>query len=36
VAYNLHSVHIGRELGIEILTPAAYWEILVPWAALWR
>ena len=31
-----NAVHISRELGIEILTPIAYWDILRPWAALWR
>ena len=31
-----NAVHIGRELGIEVLTPIAHWEILRPWAALWR
>jgi hypothetical protein len=31
-----NAVHIGRELGIEVLTPIAYWDILGPWAALWR
>ncbi len=28
--------HIRRELGIEIFTPIAHWEMLRPWAALWR
>lgn len=28
--------HISRELGIEILTPIAHWEMLMPWAVLWR
>jgi hypothetical protein len=28
--------HIERELGIRILTPIAHWEMLRPWAALWR
>ncbi|MEF3367022.1 hypothetical protein V3H18_10805 [Methylocystis sp. 9N] len=28
--------HIERELGIRILTPVTHWELLRPWAALWR
>jgi hypothetical protein len=28
--------HIGRELGLRILRPIDYWEMLLPWAALWR
>jgi hypothetical protein len=28
--------HVSRELGLEILTPAAHWKMLEPWAALWR
>lgn len=28
--------HVERELGIRILTPITYWEMLRPWAALWR
>jgi hypothetical protein len=28
--------HIERELGIRILTPITHWEMLEPWAALWR
>ena len=31
-----NAAHIERELGIRILTPITYWEILRPWAALWR
>ena len=31
-----NAAHIGRELGIEILRPTAHWEMLRPWAALWR
>ena len=31
-----NAVPIERELGIQILTPIMYWEILRPWAALWR
>lgn len=27
---------IRRELGIRILTPITHWEMLRPWAALWR
>ena len=30
-----NAAHIERELGIHILTPIAYWEILRPWTALW-
>ena len=28
--------HIERILSIQILTPITYWEMLRPWAALWR
>jgi hypothetical protein len=28
--------HIERELGIRVLTPIVHWEMLRPWAALWR
>ena len=31
-----NAAHIERQLGIRILTPAAYWDILEPWATLWR
>lgn len=31
-----NAVHIGRELGIEVMTPITHWEILKPWAALWH
>jgi hypothetical protein len=31
-----NAAHVERELGIRILTPIAHWEILKPWAALWR
>ena len=31
-----NAAHIERELGIRILTPIMHWEILRPWAALWR
>ena len=27
--------HICRHLGIRVLTPIGYWEMLRPWAALW-
>ncbi|MCL4711867.1 MAG: hypothetical protein KJZ73_11530 [Pseudorhodoplanes sp.] len=30
-----NAAHIERELGIRILTPITYWEMLRPWAALW-
>lgn len=28
--------HIERELGIRVLTPMIHWEMLRPWASLWR
>jgi hypothetical protein len=28
--------HIERELGIRIMTPVMHWDMLRPWAALWR
>jgi hypothetical protein len=31
-----NALHIERELGILILTPMTHWEMLRPWAALWR
>jgi hypothetical protein len=31
-----NAAHIERELSIRILTPITYWNILRPWAALWR
>ena len=31
-----NAAHIERELGIRILTPSTHWEILRPWASLWR
>ncbi len=31
-----NATHIERELGIRILTPILHWEMLRPWAALWR
>jgi hypothetical protein len=31
-----NAAHIERELGIRILTPIAHWQMLRPWAALWR
>jgi hypothetical protein len=30
-----NAVHIQRELGIRVLTPIGYWELLRPWATLW-
>jgi hypothetical protein len=30
-----NAAHIERELGIRVLTPIGYWEMLRPWAALW-
>lgn len=31
-----NAAHIERELGLRILTPIIHWEMLRPWAALWR
>jgi hypothetical protein len=31
-----NAAHIKRVLGIQILTPILHWEMLRPWAALWR
>ncbi len=31
-----NSAHVQREVGIRILTPIKQWEMLRPWAALWR
>jgi len=31
-----NATHIERELGIRVLTPITHWEMLRPWAALWR
>ena len=31
-----NAAHVERELGIRILTPTTYWQMLRPWAALWR
>ena len=31
-----NAAHIGRELGIRVMTPITHWEMLRPWAALWR
>ncbi len=31
-----NSLPIEREIGIRILTPITHWEMLRPWAALWR
>jgi hypothetical protein len=30
-----NAVHIERELGIKVVTPAQYWELLRPWAKLY-
>jgi hypothetical protein len=30
-----NAAHISRQLGIRVLTPLGYWEMLRPWAALW-
>jgi hypothetical protein len=30
------AAHIARVLGIRILTPITHWEMLRPWAGLWR
>lgn len=29
-----NSVHLEKELGIKVLQPISYWELLKPWAAL--
>jgi hypothetical protein len=31
-----NAAHIERELGLQILTPVVQWEMLRPWAVLWR
>jgi hypothetical protein len=31
-----NAAHLERELGIKVLTPISHWEMLRPWAALWR
>jgi hypothetical protein len=31
-----NAAHLEGELGIRILTPITHWEMLRPWAALWR
>jgi len=31
-----NAAHIGRELGIRVMTPITYWEMLRLWAALWH
>jgi hypothetical protein len=31
-----NAVPIERELGIRVLTPITHWNLLQPWAALWR
>lgn len=31
-----NAAHIERELGIRVLMPITHWEIMRPWAALWR
>jgi hypothetical protein len=31
-----NAAHIERQLGLRILTPITHWEMLRPWAALWR
>ena len=31
-----NAAHIERELGLRILTPITHWQLLCPWAALWR
>jgi hypothetical protein len=31
-----NAAHVQREIGIRILTPIEHWEMLKPWAALWR
>lgn len=31
-----NAAHIEREISIRVLTPITYWNMLLPWAALWR
>ncbi|MAF47560.1 MAG: hypothetical protein QGH73_00970 [Rhodospirillales bacterium] len=31
-----NAAHVERELAIRILTPITHWEMLRPWATLWR
>ena len=31
-----NAAHIAQEMGIRILTPITHWQMLQPWAALWR
>jgi hypothetical protein len=31
-----NAAHIERELGIRVLTPVTHWNLLRPWASLWR
>jgi hypothetical protein len=31
-----NSAHIKQEGGIRVLTPVTHWEMLRPWASLWR
>ena len=31
-----NAMHIRRELDLEVLTPISHWEMLQPWATLWR
>lgn len=30
-----NSPHMERELGLRVLTPTSYWDLLEPWAGLW-
>ena len=30
-----NSPHLERELGLQVLTPTSYWELVEPWAGLW-
>jgi hypothetical protein len=31
-----NAAHLQREIGIRVLTPVTHWNMLRPWAALWR
>ncbi len=31
-----NAAHVEREIGIHILTPMTHWQMLKPWASLWR
>jgi hypothetical protein len=31
-----NAAHIQSKLGIRVMTPITHWEMMRPWAALWR